>query len=501
MKVESPNEMFEDILLVHQTLLGNQVAFEKLVIKYRHKIFALVKAYVKNSADAEDLTQEVFLKAYQNLSSLNDHRQFSSWLRRIAQNHCTDWLRRQRENHLSFEEIKVAETAKMAPSPEEMALRQEFREIVWQAINSLLEIDRRLIEARYLENTSLKQLQADYGLSYCAIAGRLKRAKQKVREIVQKVLGGFFALPGQEVLEKIFLGGIEAMKLSLKIKLVTVSAVVMLGLGGAGVWLWHSNEAPQKHIMAQQDVKEKKVASAMATSRVQISKPTSKVLKAQPVKSSQSSRKENISGEEQKQFERLLAEPEQSNQQSAENKDSSQSKQDKTTPPALSEEAKAKYQALKEVFVQMKEIQDEMYSTRDELNHWMETAGVPPPNEIPPNADKRAIRMKTLKYLEGEYSILKKMKEVKEEWVATAEQINQIIPGTLVTEEVDIDKPWRHTRYSLNREQIESVLGKMPSEIETSFLPVKGFSFKLTTEEQLENARRLIEQMRELTKK
>ncbi|MBC8228847.1 sigma-70 family RNA polymerase sigma factor [bacterium] len=87
MKVESPDEIGKDILFIRQTLLGNQVAFEQLVKKYRPMIFALVTSYVRNSADAEDLTQEVFLKAYQHLSSLKEPRQFSFWLRQIAKNH------------------------------------------------------------------------------------------------------------------------------------------------------------------------------------------------------------------------------------------------------------------------------------------------------------------------------------------------------------------------------------------------------------------------------
>jgi len=285
MKFENPDKIEEDILFIRQTLLGDKTAFEKLVNKYRPAIYALALSYVKNTADAEDLTQEVFIKAYQNLACLKNLEQFPFWLRQITRNHCKNWLKRRGERHVSFEEVKVAEATNMALSPEEMALKQELREIVWLAIDSLLEIDRKLIEARYLENASLKQLQADYGLSYCAIAGRLKRAKQKVRETVQKLLSGFFALPGREVLEKLMLGGIEAVKLSLKTKLITVGVAVILGFGGAGVWLWHSNEAPKKHTVAQQDVKEKKAAPAVATPKVVIPKPALKVApQKQPAK-------------------------------------------------------------------------------------------------------------------------------------------------------------------------------------------------------------------------
>jgi RNA polymerase sigma-70 factor (ECF subfamily) len=294
-------------------------------------IFDLVVSYVKNSADAEDLTQEVFLKAYQNLSSLKEHGQFSFWLKRIAKNHCTDWLRRRRENHLSLERIKVAESVQMASSPEEMALKQELRGIIWQAIDSLLEIDRKLLKARYLDDASLRQLQADYGLSYPAIVNRLKRAKQKVRRQLKKLLEGFCALPGREILlpslegagsglEKLMLGGIEAMKLSLKTKLVTVGVAVILGLSGIGIWLWHSNEAPKPSIV-QQEVRQKKATSAMAKKKVLIPKPTPKVAtQAQPTKppaqiEQTEKKREEISDEEWAQFAQWLAEMEQSDEQ------------------------------------------------------------------------------------------------------------------------------------------------------------------------------------------
>jgi len=534
MKVESPDEIGKDILFIRQTLLGNQAAFEKLVIKYRPMIFALVTSYVRNSDDAEDLTQEVFLKAYQNLSFLKDPGKFSFWLRKIARNHCTDWLRRQRGNHLSFEEVNLA---KMASSPEEMALKQELREIVWQAIDSLLEIDRKLLKARYLEDASLKQLQANYGLSYPAIVNRLKRAKQKVRETARKLLESFCALPGREILAKLeslrkfgspnlfgdnplhplvrgipqqveaseksqlMLGGIEAVKLSLKTKLITVGVAVILGLSGTGIWLWHSNEAPPKHTVAKQEIREK-TTSALETSRVKIPKSKSKVLKAQPVRSSQSSQKEKLSDEERKQFEQWLAEPEQPDQQSAEDNDLSQSKQDETTSHAPSEEAQTKYQALKEMFLQMNDIREEFRAAVEESKaagaEWEYTSKNHP---VETEADKRTLKMKAIEYFEKEYSFVKKIKDFNKKWVTSCEQIDQIIPGALVKKEIDSPpgiKP--RTEYSINREYIESVIGKMPVDVETVFLPVRSRTFGMVTQEDLERGRLRLERARESAK-
>jgi len=511
MKVESPDEIGKDILFIRQTLLGNQVAFEKLVIKYRPMIFALVTSYVRNSADAEDLTQEVFLKAYQHLSSLKDPRQFSFWLRQIAKNHCTDWLRRQRGNHLSFKEVNLAKMASpissgFSTSPEEMALKQELREIVWQAIDSLLEIDRELMKARYLEDASLKQLQVEYGLSYPAIVNRLKRAKQKVRETVQKLLKGFCTLPGREILEKLMLGGIEAMKLSLKTKLITVGVATILGLGGAGIWLWYSNEAPRKDIVAQQDVKEKKVSSALEISRAQIPKPTSKAPKVQSVKSTQSSREEKISDEDRKQFEQWLfeqwlAEPEQSNQQSTGDNDLSQSKQGETISSVPLEETQAKYQALTEMFLQMNDIREEFRVAVEKSKaagaEWEYTRKNHP---VETEADKRTLSMKAIEYFEKEYSFVKKIKDLNEKWVSACEQIDQIIPGALVKKEIDSPGIKPRTEYSINREYIESVIGKMPTDVETVFLTVRSRTFGMVTQEDLERGRLRLERAKESVK-
>jgi RNA polymerase sigma-70 factor (ECF subfamily) len=317
MKFESPDlsaaeqsqtgEISEDILFIRQTILGNQVAFEKLVKKYHPRIFALVISYVKNSADAEDLTQEVFLKAYQNLSFLKGPGQFSFWLRQITRNHCIDWLRqRKRENHLSFDELPKA-TSVYTPSLEETFLKQEFLKVVRQAIDSLQKIERKLLLARYLENASLEKLQEEYGLSYFSVAHRIERAKRKVRETVQKLLGGFCALPGREIMEKIFLGGIEAVKLSLKTKLVTVGVAVMLGLGGVGVWHWHSRLAPQKtNVVHQQETKSKKATSASTTPKAVIGKPAPKVaLQPQPAQQSaqEGEKQKEISDEERAELE------------------------------------------------------------------------------------------------------------------------------------------------------------------------------------------------------
>lgn len=271
MKIDHRDEAEKDVLLIHQTLLGNKAAFEKLVNKYSPAVYALVLSYVKNADDAEDLTQEVFIKAYENLARLENHEQFSSWLWQIARNHCIDQLRRQKETTISLEEIKGAEPPSRTPSPDEIVLWKELIKTVRQAVDSLSEIEKRLLKSYYLEGASYEQLQREHNLSYFAVAHHLQRAKQKVRKTVQKQLKGLGVLPWREAFDKLLLGGVKAVKLPLKTKVIIVGTAVVIGFGGAGAWYLHSKSDLQSS-MVQQEINPKKEEITLANPKITIPK-------------------------------------------------------------------------------------------------------------------------------------------------------------------------------------------------------------------------------------
>ena len=227
MKIECSNE----IDLVRQTLNGDTSAFDRLVKIHRTTIYALVLSYIKNPADAEDLTQRIFIRAYERLATLRELDRFRPWLLQIAHNTCKDWLRRRGGSTTRFEAINDIDCAKAAPSPEDIALKAEIETVVRQAISTLQETDRRLMEGRYIEGANYDQLQVESGLSYAAIANRLKRAKREIRCRIEKLLGCVAVLPGRTFI----LGGIEAVKLSVKAKLATVGVAAVIGIGGGGV--------------------------------------------------------------------------------------------------------------------------------------------------------------------------------------------------------------------------------------------------------------------------
>ncbi len=249
-------EHSDEINLIRQTLNGRASAFNLLVKMHHATVYALALSYTKNPADAEDLTQQIFIRAYDRLATLRELDRFLPWLQRISHNTCKNWLRQRSWATTGFEAVKDAGFAETAPSPEDIALKAEIEAVVREAIGTLQETDRKLMEARYIEGASYKELQVESGLSYAAIVNRLKRAKQKVRRRIEKLLGGMAILPSRTLI----LGGTETVKLSAKVKLATVGVAAVVGIGGGGV-LHHRTFQSQPVAVNEQEVSEVRVAT------------------------------------------------------------------------------------------------------------------------------------------------------------------------------------------------------------------------------------------------
>jgi len=226
--------MQNDDFLVQQTLAGEHEAFHRLIILYQADIYAFVISWVKNPEDAKELVQDIFLEADRDLASLKQPERFYFWLRQIAKHRCQNWQERKRQ-FVPLSEDMVAET----PSVDETFILRETIAKVMQAIDELPEAEKRILKERYLDDSSYAELQAKHGLSYKALNMRLLRARQKVRARVEKLLAGVGILSWQDALRKMLSGGVEAVKISVKVKIITIGVAAVLVLGGTGIMLWH----------------------------------------------------------------------------------------------------------------------------------------------------------------------------------------------------------------------------------------------------------------------
>ncbi len=164
--------------IVHQCLSGNTEAFALLVDKYKERIFALVYAKVGQFQDAEDLTQDVFLKAYKKLSTLRRWDNFYPWLYSIAVNRCRNFHRDQKG---------LVGAAYLADSDENHqadmdAHSEKLRnERVHDALASLPEMYRQVLVLRYMAGMKSKEIAETLRVSPNAINQRLMRARAKLK--------------------------------------------------------------------------------------------------------------------------------------------------------------------------------------------------------------------------------------------------------------------------------------------------------------------------------
>ncbi|WP_183187489.1 RNA polymerase sigma factor [Brevibacillus panacihumi] len=175
--------MHEDQEWVNQVLNGNKQAYAHLIHKYKDRIYAFLLRMVRHPQDAQDLTQECFIKAYRYLHSYDPQRSLPSWLYRIAVNLYVDAkpASQRQQNLLEVDELMLMDDH----SPETIYLKYEDLEELRYQIERLPETYRIVLTLRYLEDLTYQEMSEILDISIPTLQVRLHRAKQKLRELFQ----------------------------------------------------------------------------------------------------------------------------------------------------------------------------------------------------------------------------------------------------------------------------------------------------------------------------
>ena len=185
---------FDEAELVARVQNGDTEAFNPLVYKYQEKIYNLIYRKVRDHETAEDLCQEVFLKAWQALPNFKGHSVFYSWLYQIAVNCSIDFLRkRDRGKVLGFEELpqNADDTLQMTdvqPSPCEVLERKELGHIIRKAVYRLPPGQRSVFYLRHWEELSIKEIASRLGKSENTVKTYLHYAHRKLRNMLRPYL-------------------------------------------------------------------------------------------------------------------------------------------------------------------------------------------------------------------------------------------------------------------------------------------------------------------------
>ena len=193
----------DDIQLIQRALDGNDTAFSALVRKYQRSVHALAWRKIGDFYIAEDITQDAFLKAYQQLSTLKKPQRFASWLYVITANQCKAWLRKNQKWTQSLEGTSRAQLEKATYSEYVIAENERIteetqREVVKKLLAKLQESDRTVITLYYLGGMTYEEISEFLGVSEAAIRNRLYRARHRLKKeepMIREALENFQITP------------------------------------------------------------------------------------------------------------------------------------------------------------------------------------------------------------------------------------------------------------------------------------------------------------------
>jgi RNA polymerase sigma-70 factor (ECF subfamily) len=175
--------------LVSSAKTGDLAAFDELVNRYERRIFRLTMNITQNREDAEDATQDAFMKSFQHLPEFQGGSRFYTWLVRIAVNEALMRLRRRRPNVTSLDEpvqteddLMPREIQDWGPTPEQRYEVTELNSILTKAIGELEPIFRTVFLLRDVEQLSTEETAEALGVSAPAVKSRLLRARLKLRD-------------------------------------------------------------------------------------------------------------------------------------------------------------------------------------------------------------------------------------------------------------------------------------------------------------------------------
>ena len=169
-------------------LQGRQAAYATLVTRYQAYVFTIAMRHVNNRELAEELAQDVFVKAYRALSSFKGTSKFTTWLYTIAHNTCLSHLRKKEDATFFPGDEKMQVWAEDTGGGDHPAGRMEQKaqqHLLAQAIKYLSEADAEIITLFYQAEQSVEEISSIVGITTGNVKVRLLRARQKLKEILE----------------------------------------------------------------------------------------------------------------------------------------------------------------------------------------------------------------------------------------------------------------------------------------------------------------------------
>lgn len=184
--VKKATQLSDEDLIEQIVATGKDVLVEVLYERYVDRIYRRCLAFVKDNAIAEDLTHDIFIKVYLNLSSFQRKSKFSTWVYSIIYNFCVDYMRRHQKG-----QVVEMEMENVSFSNKDIENTDDLNHIAVEHLSPLLDQlkpdDRLILLMKYRDDLSIKFIQETFNISESAVKMRLKRAKEKIKLLYEQL--------------------------------------------------------------------------------------------------------------------------------------------------------------------------------------------------------------------------------------------------------------------------------------------------------------------------
>jgi RNA polymerase sigma-70 factor (ECF subfamily) len=171
-----------DDMLISEIRDGHLKAFDELMQQHQKQVYHVAYSYTKNEDHALDITQNVFLKVYENLHKFRGQSQFKTWMLRIAYNESNNWIKKNKHN-MTLDNPDIVASA---DDQESNYLAQENRVHMLRCLYNLNTRYRLAVILRYFENYSVREIAAVLKCNEGVVKNMLFRSMQKLKNALQK---------------------------------------------------------------------------------------------------------------------------------------------------------------------------------------------------------------------------------------------------------------------------------------------------------------------------
>ncbi len=177
----------DDRQLVKRIQTGDRQAFETLLDRYEARVYRLALRFTNSIPDAEDVTQEIFLGIYKSIGNFRGNSTLSTWIYRVATNHCLEYRRKRKLDSVPYNEELTLVSQDWRDDPVQSADQQELSDRVEAAINCLAPHHRDVVIMHELQGLTYQEVATALNVPVGTVKSRLSNAFRRLRDL----LGGY----------------------------------------------------------------------------------------------------------------------------------------------------------------------------------------------------------------------------------------------------------------------------------------------------------------------